>query len=73
MLDLLGAVLFLAFGFFGTAWVVVLAAGSDCGGLVAVLWAAIGDTAIDTDSAVASHRIGSGVAIEGFKTFMSSL
>jgi hypothetical protein len=74
LLDWLGAAfLFLAVGFLGAACVFVRAAGSDCGGLVAVLCAASGDTAIDTDSAAASHRTGSGVEIEGFKTFMSSL
>jgi hypothetical protein len=76
LLDPVGAALLFFAGvvdFFGAACVVVRAAGSDCGGFVAVLCAAIGDTAIETDSAAASHRIGSGVEIEGFKTFMSSL
>jgi hypothetical protein len=72
LLDRLGR----AFFFEGVAFlagVVVRAAGSDCGGVVAVLCAAIGDTAIETESAAASHRMGSGVEFEGLRTFMSPL
>jgi len=73
LLDWLGAAFLLFAGVVGLACVVVPAAGSDCGGFVAVLWAAIGDTAIDTESAAASHRMGAVADVEGLRTFMSSL
>jgi hypothetical protein len=67
LLDRLGAAFLFFAGvvdFLGAAWVTVLAAGSDCGGFVAVLRAAIGETAIITASAAARPRIG-GAKVEG--------
>jgi hypothetical protein len=72
LLDRLGGTFFFDGADF-LAGVTLLAAGSDCGGVVAVLCAAMGDTAIETESAAASHLSGSGVEFEGLRTFICPL